>query len=322
MSKKKCKVDIVSVHIKQKVDVKVKMSFEEILCNEEVLGQEKIIGSKSVNFTIIDNNVEYLIGFIRATLDKDLPAKIDKKTKEISKLDVKATEGLAYGNVFLYSKKLKVIFYEVNKNSVYLNNFKQFIYKCYNSSTNLKDNTSFDISFGTIYRKNEYERALDMNFYKNFTLKVHQPGMLLEKIRNANKSLENQIQNEVEDNDFEKELERASRLNSEIAEISYDVKKSKKSSGLNKEVMHKILKKFHKLIGSTEISQHIDKIEISGYSTSELDKLNPINILGDIYYSKFELEVPRLDSNLQKTDRSNAILEVYKNEYEILNEYI
>jgi hypothetical protein len=321
MSKKNCKIDIVSVQIKQKQDVK-KMSFEQILCDNEILGQEKIIGNKSVNFTIIDNNEEYVIGFIRATLDKDLPAKIDKKTKEISKLDVKVTEGLAYGNVFLYSKKLNVIFYEVNKNSIYLNNFKQYIYKCYNSSTNLKDNTSFDISFGTIYRKNEYERALDMNFYKNFTLKVHQPGMLLDKIRNANKSLEKKIQNEVEDNDFEKELERASKLNSQIAEISYEVKKSKKSSGLNKEVIRKILKKFHNLIGSSEISQHIDKIEISGYSTSELDKLNPINILGDIYYSKFELEVPRLDSNLQKTDRSKAILEVYKNEYNILNEYI
>jgi hypothetical protein len=153
MSKKNCKIDIVSVQIKQKQDVK-KMSFEQILCDNEILGQEKIIGNKSVNFTIIDNNEEYVIGFIRATLDKDLPAKIDKKTKEISKLDVKVTEGLAYGNVFLYSKKLNVIFYEVNKNSIYLNNFKQYIYKCYNSSTNLKDNTSFDISFGTIYRKN------------------------------------------------------------------------------------------------------------------------------------------------------------------------
>lgn len=322
MSKKTCKVDIVSVKIDYKEDVKFKMSFEQILCNEEIVGQEKIIGSKSVNFTILDNEEEYIIGFIRATLDKDLPAKIDKKTKEISKLDVKVTEGLAYGNIFLYSKKLNVIFYEVNKNSIYLNNFKQYIYNCYNSSTNLKDNTSFSISFGTIYRKNEYERAINMNFYKNFTLKVHQPGMLLDKIRNANKPLEDQIQNEVEDNDFEKELERASKLNSQIAEISYEVKKSKKSSGLNKEVILKILKKFHKLIGSSEISQHIDKIEISGYSTSDLDKLNPINILGDIYYSKFELEVPRLDYNLQQSDRKKAILELYKNECEILNEYI
>lgn len=322
MSKKHCKVDIVSVNIKQKEDVKQKMTFEEILCHEEILGQEKIIGNKSVNFTIIDNNEDYLIGFIRVTLDKDLPAKIDKKTKQISKLDVKINEGLAYANVFLFCKKLNVIFYEVNKNSIYLNNFKQYIYKCYNVSTNLKDNTSFDISFGTIYRKNEYERAIDMNFYKNFTLKVHQPGVLLDKIRNANKSLEKKIQSEVEDNDFEKELERASRLNTEIAEISYDVKKSKKSTGLNKIYIHKILNKFHQLIGSTEISEHIDKIEISGYSTSDQDKLNPINILGDIYFSKFELEVPRLDSDLQKSTRKDAILEVYKNEFKILNDYV
>ncbi|HEU4496331.1 MAG TPA: hypothetical protein VFR70_04700, partial [Flavobacterium sp.] len=212
MKTKICKVDVVSVSIRQHDDVKVKMLFSDILKHPEILEQEKSINSKTVHYSILEENDKYIVGFVRTILDKDLPAKIDKATKEISKLDVKENEGLAFGNVFLYSFELGCIFFEVNKNSIYLNIFKDFLYKCYKESPTLKDKTSFDISFGTIYRKKEYERALKMKHYKSFRLKVHQPGKLLENIKTVNKTLEEKIET-----DFLPQIRQAAEMNSEIA---------------------------------------------------------------------------------------------------------
>ena len=44
MSTKNCKVDVVSIKVKQKDATALKMNFKEILKHPEILGQEKQIG--------------------------------------------------------------------------------------------------------------------------------------------------------------------------------------------------------------------------------------------------------------------------------------
>lgn len=316
MSTKKCKVDIVSIQVKQLEKEKVLMTFSDILKHSEILNQEKVIGNKIVHYSIIDETEKYIIGFLRSTLDKDLPAKIDKKTKEISKLDVKDTEGLAYGSVFLYSKDLSSIFFEVNKNCIYLDSFKKFIINCYKESKVLKTETSFDIIFGTIYRKKEYERAISMIQYKGFKLKVHQPSILLENIKNVNRTLENKVTLS-----FLPELEKAAELNSDIAEIEYKVT-SHKHKGLYKDKIVPIIESFKNLLGYSQIRENIDIVEISGYTIDDSKAKKPIDLLGDVYYGSFKINVPRLDSNLQIKDRKECIKNLYLKEYSILKTYL
>ncbi|HEX8269982.1 MAG TPA: hypothetical protein VF581_08820 [Flavobacterium sp.] len=228
MSTKKCKVDIVSVSVRQHDDEKNLMSFTDILKHPEILGQEKHVANRIVHYSIIEEKDNYIIGFLRSTLDKDLPAKIDKHTKAISKLDVKENEGLAYGSIFVYSKDLACIFFEVNKNCIYLDSFRKFLFRCYLESKELKNQTSFDLIFGTIYRKKEYERALAMTSYKEFKMKVRQPATLINEIKSVNRSIEDEVEL-----DLLSEIEKAAELNSDIAEIHYKV--NSKHKGLYKE---------------------------------------------------------------------------------------
>ena len=316
MSNKTCKVDVVSIKVKQKDDAFIKMDFKTILKHPEVLDQEKQIGNKVVHYSILEENEKYIIGFIRTILDKDLPAKIDKTTKEISQLDVKESEGLAYGNIFLYSIDLNCLFYEINKNSIYLNVFKEFIYRCYTDSEAILTTGSFSIDFGVIYRKKEYERAINMNSYKSFVLKVHQPAKLLNNIKQLNSSLEEKIEN-----DFLPQLTQAAELNSEIAEIEFNVSNPKKTGGLYKDAMSTILGRLNKLLGYGQVREYIDKVEICGYTDdSQLKK--PIDLLGDIYFTTFKILTPRLDSNLLKKERKENIIKMYEKEHSILKEYI
>lgn len=316
MSTKNCKVDVVSISFKQFDDVELKMTFKDVLLHPEILNQEKYINSKTVHYSLLEENEKYIVGFIRTTLDKDLPAKINKKTKEISELNVGENEGLAFGNIFIYSIELNCLFYEVNKNSVYLNIFKDFLYRCYKESETLKDKTSFTFHFGTIYRKREYERAISMKYYKSFILKVHQPAELLNSIKQVNRTLEDKIEN-----DFLPQLTQAAELNSEIAEIEFNVTRPKKTGGLYREKMLPILESLRNLLGYSEIREHIEKVEICGYST-DTEQKTPINLLGDIYFATFKVPVPRLDSTLQKKERKENIIKLYEKEYPILKNYI
>lgn len=315
MKTKKCKIDIVSVQVKQLEKENIKMTFTDILKHPEILDQEKNISNRTVHYSIIEETDKFIIGFLRSTLDKDLPAKIDKETKAISKLDVKESEGLVYGSIFLYSKDLSCIFFEVNKNCIYLDSFRKFIINCYLESTNLKKETSFDIIFGTIYRKKEYERALGMIQFKAFKMKVHQPAMLLEEIKKVNRSLEDKVEL-----DFLPEIQKAAELNSDIAEIHYKV--SVKEKGLYKSKIVPIIESFHKLLGFSEVREHIDIVEIVGYTVDNAKARKPIDLLGDVYYGIFKISIPRLDGNLQKKERKDCIKNLYIKEYPILKSYL
>ncbi|OXA85488.1 hypothetical protein [Flavobacterium hercynium] len=315
MNTKNCKIDIISVQVKQLERENIKMTFSEILNHPEILNQEKSISNRTVHYSIIEETNDYIIGFLRSTLDKDLPAKIDKETKAISKLDVKESEGLVYGSIFLYSKDLSCIFFEVNKNCIYLDSFRKFILKCFVESIQLKQQTSFDIIFGTIYRKKEYERALEMTQFKGFKMKVHQPAKLLAEITNVNRSLEDKI--EI---DFLPEIQKAAELNSDIAEIHYKV--SAKEKGLYKDKIIPIIESFSKLLGFSEIRENIDSVEIVGYTIDNTKAKKPIDLLGDVYYGVFKISVPRLDANLQKNERKDCIKKLYEKEYLILKSYL
>ncbi len=314
---KNCKVDTVSVSLRYTEDSVNKLSFEEILKHPEINGKEFVVKNKSVHFSVVEENEDYIIGFVRSIIDKDLPAKINKRSKQISALDLHNDEGIAYGNVLLYSKRLKVLFYEVNKNSIYLDLLKTFIYKCFHSSQNLKVESIFETTFATIFRKNEYERALRMSKYKSFRIKVYQPKNLLQEIKEVNSSLEDKI-----DVEFLPEIKKAATLNSDFAEIEFKVENAKKSGGLYKNKIEPIIKSLGKALKFGQIRQNIDTVEICGYDNEYSTSQIPIDLVGDVYCAYFKIDVPRLDSDLMKDQRIASIKEVYEREFPILADYL
>lgn len=316
-STKNCKVDAVFITLRYSKDSTKHLRFDEILNHPEINGKEFPIKNKSVQFSVIEDNKDYTIGFVRSTIDKDLPAKINKRSKKISPLDVANDEGIAYGNVLLYSKKLNVLFYEVNKNSIYLDSFKDFIYRCFHSSETLKEESIFETTFSTIFRKNEYERALKMDKYKSFKIKVYQPKNLLKEVKELNSSLEDKI-----DMEFLPEIERAANLNSDYAEIEFNVHNAKKSGGLYKNKIEPLIRNLGKALKFGQIRQNIDTIEICGYENEYSSSKIPIDLVGDVYCAFFKIDIPRLDSDLMKSQRITCIKEVYEREYSILEDYL
>jgi hypothetical protein len=317
MKNKNCKIDIVSIYTNYTTDSKEKLSFEDIITNEEVNNQEFSLKGKLINFSILENNEDFIIGFLTSSTDKDLPAKINHKTKKISALDVTTDESLVFGSILLYSKTANVLFFEVNRDTIYLEGFKDFIYKCYHDSKNLKKRTVFDLKFNVIFRRNEYERALNMDIYKGFRVRIHQPKKLLSEIKKINSSIDKKIESE-----FLSDIENASKLNSDSAEIYYDVKKPKTYGGLSKENVESMIKNFKNILKYGQIREKIDIIEVKGYAVEDSKRITPIDLIGDVYSSKFTLKVPRLNKNLQKKDRLIKIKEVYNKEIQILKEFI
>lgn len=309
---------MVGVKVEHKADSILKPLFHELLIHPDYQDQEKRIGNKVIHYSLIEDNDRYVIGFLRSTLEKDLPAKINKRTKVLSPLDVAEDEGLAFGSIFLYSKELGCLFFEVNRNSIYLNSFKDFLYKCHFDSIALKDNSNFQIFLGTIFKKKEYERAINLDTYKSFRLKVHQPAKLLQNIKSINSILESQIETE-----FLPQLEQAAELNTDIAEIEFNVSRAnlKKNGGLYKNKIVPIIKEFKNLLGYQEVRENIDIIEVHGYTTGSTAKKG-IDLVGDVYSTSFKLSVPRLDANLQKTERLNCIKAIFEDEFAVLQDYI
>jgi len=315
MSFKNCKVDVVSVKIKSSQNT---WNFEEIISSKEIRKTDIKIKNKIVNFELVEDNNDYIIGFIRSEIDKELPAKINKKTKAISALDVDDDHAITYGNVFLYSKDLKVLFYEINRNSIFLDDFVNLIYTAFKNSKKYEiKNGTFSIELGTIFRKHEYARALSMDLYKKFKLKIHQPQRLLQSIKSINKHIDDKIKQEFCD-----EIEFASRYDTDIAEIVFNVNKPKSNGGLNRNKMSKTINWLKEILKYGEIRENIDIIEVSGYSQDFDSAITPINLIGDVYFCKIKIEVPRLDSDLQKNDRIVKIRELFEREKVILEEYL
>lgn len=317
MKNKNCKVDIVSIYTNYTKDSKEKLSFEDIITDVEVNNQELSLKGKLINFSILENNEDFIIGFLTSSTDKDLPAKINHKTKKISALNVATDESLVFGSIFLYSKTTNALFFEVNRDTIYLEGFKDFIYKCYHNSEKLKTRTVFDLKFNVIFRRKEYERALKMDIYKGFRVRIHQPKKLLSEIKKINSSIDKKIESE-----FLSDIQNASKLNSDSAEIYYDVKKPKTYGGLSKENVESMIKNFKNILKYGQIREKIDIVEVKGYAVEDSKRITPIDLIGDVYSSKFILKVPRLNKNLQKKERLTKIKEVYNKEIQILKEFI
>ena len=140
--------------------------------------------------------------------------------------------------------------------------------------------------------------------------------LLLNNINEINKTLEEKIET-----DFLPQIEQAAELNSEIAEIEFYVFNAKKTGGLYKDKIIPIINSFKNLLGYNQIREHVDVVEICGYTT-ESKVIKPIDLIGDVYFGTFKISVPRLDSNLQKKERIECIKKLYEQEFSILEDYI
>ncbi len=91
---------------------------------------------------------------------------------------------------------------------------------------------------------------------------------------------------------------------------------------LNKNKIEPIIRSLGKALKFGQIRQNINTIEICGYDNEYSSSKIPIDLVGDVYCTFFKIDIPRLDTDLMKSQRITCIKEVYEREYPILEDYL
>jgi hypothetical protein len=305
MSKKKHLVDIVTVNLGF-LDKSPVTTFDKMLKSEFVNGQSKIVKGKSIEYKLLEDTEVYIVGILITTQDKDIPPKRHKKTGEFNALDVTAEEGLAFANVFLFEKNHSILMYEINKNGCYLDQFKEFLFKCWVAQTET-DYIKIDIKFAAVLKLNEYERAVKMRYYKSVEVVIAEPKEVLQLFEDENDSIEN---NSVLSN-VKSQLVEGVANNSSIIVLKHSVYTGQPFGLSHSRVVEFISAIRDKILKSNK-RKNVQKLVVVGYSEDmDIKRQEPIDLMGDVFKTSFSLYEPRINTDVQMLSRKGEIKELY-----------
>jgi hypothetical protein len=302
MATKKRYIDVLSAKLDFPEDSVSTVTFADVLrfMNEkEYRHYEKIF-----EFSLLTTDIENcLTGIIITTQDKDIPPKRHKHNKSFSKLEIDATiEGLAFANIFLYDIQRNVFLYEINRNGCFPNQLRDFIYATWNSED---ENTRFELSFPAILRANEYQRMLEMNYYKRLIVELYKPTELINCFNEETDSLENNI--------LKENIGLGIRNNADVITLE-QVAMNKKLNplGLSHDRVKGMIDAVKLGIADCGLRPNIKTLRIEGYTGDPEDRaLKPIDILADTFNEYFKITDIQVQIDVQQQERKQGIEKLY-----------
>lgn len=302
MSKKIRKVDVMSTQLK--FVNKNKTTFEEILTF--LNNKEFDNGHKNFEFNIIDNKPQqdYLIGIVITTQLKEIPPLRDFKQKTYKAIKFNMTqESLAFANVFLFDKKRNIFIYEINKNGCYPNELRDTIYNLWNRDEDNED-IRFDITFPVILRKNEYDRVLELDYYKRIQIEIYNPLKLVDEFKDSKNTMLQSI------NDLSNSSA-TSNADSIIYELEVKSKKVNKL-GLSRSFTKDGINAFKEIVDKGFLN-NVGEFVVEGFDndSESPNKLRKIDLFGDAFKESFKIENIKIHTDDQKTERQLGIKQVY-----------
>lgn len=307
MKTKKRFVDILSPKLKYEDEVPTngRKKFEDILNFMNGL-EYRFSSEKIFQFVILSTSIpDCIVGMIITNQDRDIPPKMDKRTKQFSPVNINPeTEGLAFGNVFIYDKLRNIFIYEVNRNGCYPKQLIEFIYKKWNA---IEGNPAFDLKFIAVARADAYNRMLEMNYYKRITVELFNPNEIINCFNNKNDSVENRfikshIEAGISANANTIKLEQIAinkRLNPlGLARINI--------SGIYNTIKASLMDQGHR--------NNIQKIEVEGYAIDPENLrrgLRSIDLMTDTFDEHFTIPDIRVQVDVQENARKVGIENVY-----------
>jgi hypothetical protein len=296
MAGKRKKVEFFTVNIMTLDSKPSELNFEDIISAKEIINKELAFKGKDLELKILSNKPDYLIGIIETTRKNNIPPKKNKKAKTVEKLGLNVDEGLAYGNIFLFEKTNRVLFYEVNKFGCYLDHFISFIYLLYKETELFK---KFKIKLDVLLTKDEYNRILNMDFHKSVELQIANPTKMVKNFEHKNGPLY-------------KVCSSAEELHSSKVMAKFEVKAKRNSGGgLASKTIREVLDDVSQVLQSS-LGNDIEKVIVTGYE-KDIRKLQKIDLIADRYIKEISLDEPRENSNLLEKQRSEEILKLYEN---------
>lgn len=259
---------------------------------------------KQFNFILLGDPAHdvNIVGYVVTTQDSDIPPKRNKNTGAFSAVQINPRiEGFAYANIFLYDTSRNVFVYEVNKNGCYPNQFIDAVYANWNINDADEDaRTRFDLKLLPFVRLNEYNRMLQMSYYKKICVELANPQGLVAKLREENDGIGNLLkytaQNAYDNNANSVRLEQVAssrRLNPQ---------------GLSHNVIRGIVDKI-----LSKCREDIQHLEVHGYNEDVDDsrRCRPVDLLADTFNESFRIGDIQVHTNLQITERRTGIEGLY-----------
>jgi hypothetical protein len=307
MKTKKRYVDVLSPKLKYEDNVPAneRKKFEDILSFMNGL-EYRFNSEKIFQFVILSTLIpDCIVGMIITNQDRDIPPKMDKRTKQFSPVNINPdTEGLAFGNVFIYDKRRNIFIYEINRNGCYPNQLIEFIYKQWNA---VAVNVHFDLKFIAVARAHEYTRMLSMHYYKRISVELYNPTEIVNCFANEIDSVENRL--------IKAQIQAGINANADTVRLEQiAVNKRVNPMGLSKTEVVGLTDTVKLCLADRGYRKNIQKLEVEGYS---LDPENPrsasksIDLLTDTFNESFLIPDIRIQVNVQEAERKIGIENVY-----------
>lgn len=305
-ARKKKFVEVLPPRVKCLSQVESEITFSDIL--SYMSGRTVYYSDKEyiVKTYVSDNLENCLEGIIVTCQNKDIPPKRNNQTGEFSALPVDIDhEKLSFGNAFMYDKRMNVLFYERNKNGCFIDTLAKFIIQMWNQDEEEHKDMKIELDFIAILRKGEYERALNMGYYKEFIAEFTNPKAILEEMADENSSLYGISKRCATE---------AVKAKSDRFEIKMSTfGKQLNEDGLSIRTIKGHLRSVRTLLEG-RMKCNVEKVRIKGYSSDpeESSSIQTIDLVADVFKPYFRLTSNSLNSNLQELERRYELRKVYQ----------
>lgn len=296
MAIKKKKIEFFKVQIMTMNNELSELTFNEVLNFPELLNRSLPIKGKDIEFKILRNNDNYLVGILETNRDINVPPKKHKLNLTFDRIGLEVEEGLAYGNVLLFDKQRNILMYESNKFGCYLDHFVNFIYLAIRESEVYR---TFRIKFEAILTRGEYERILNFGFHKSIEVEIAHPDLIVADFEHRNNALFSAINSGRE-------------LNSSKVFAKFEVEaRPNRGQGLSDIRLREILDDAAGLMQG-RFRGNVKKVIVSGYD-ADARRLKKIDLVADRYLKTITLDEPRENINLLENQRAEQIVELFNN---------
>lgn len=305
-ARKKKFVEVLTPRVKCLSQVESEITFSDILSymsGRTVYYSDKEYIVKTYGTDNLENCLE---GIIVTCQNKDIPPKRNNQTGEFSALPVDIDhEKLSFGNAFMYDKRMNVLFYERNKNGCFIDTLAKFIIQMWNQDEEEHKDIKIKLDFIAILRKGEYDRALNMGYYKEFIAEFTNPKAILEEMADENSSLYGISKRCATE---------AVKAKSDRFEIKMSTfGKQLNEDGLSIRTIKGHLRSVRTLLEG-RMKCNVEKVRIKGYSSDpeESSSIQTIDLVADVFKPYFRLTSNSLNSNLQELERRQELRKVYQ----------
>lgn len=308
MAKKMVDIQLVSIESDVANDP---IQLETVLIALDTFKKERNNKSFQIKIWNDGNNSNFVSGLVITEQIKDLPPKRNKDTGVFSSLGLQDNERLAYGNAFLYDKALNVIFYEVNGNGCYLDQFSSMIKEEWNQRQQGQQNQIIDITFASIPKNGGYQQYLSMYYLKEFVLEVACPHAIIQEYQNRNKTLIGAIT---------PDLNRAINNNADVMQIRYaTLGKKVNEQGLDATKIRKLVKAGQFILTGNQRA-NVRELKVVGFERSPEGRSHKTtaDLITDLLKGSINLPTVSQHVDLQEVSRQSQIEELYSNMRQII----